>query len=72
MAPKRLPDNSVQDLQHLHGRVKRRRPQPKIKRPPDYYQNLIEQHDTAKTVIPNAHADATKDNVSGIESKFAR
>jgi hypothetical protein len=65
----RLQDTSVQDL---HRRVERRRPKPKSKRPPGYYQNLIERHDNLKATIRHRYADATKDNLSGIKSKFIR
>ncbi|KAG9244780.1 hypothetical protein BJ878DRAFT_479840 [Calycina marina] len=72
MPTKRLPGTSVQDLQRLQGRVERRRPQPETKRPSEYYQNLITQHDTAMTVIRNRYADATKDNLFSIKGKFIR
>jgi hypothetical protein len=68
----RLPDTSVQGLQLLHRRIERRRPKPKTQRPPGYYQNLIERHDNPKTTIKHRYADATKDNLSGIKSKFIR
>ncbi|TVY14767.1 hypothetical protein LARI1_G008250 [Lachnellula arida] len=68
----RLPNTSALDLQHFQNRVERRRPKPKNKRPPEYYRNLIERHDKAKTAIKHKYSDATKDNLSGIKSKFMR
>jgi hypothetical protein len=67
-----LPKTSVQDLQRLHSRVERRRRKPQNKRPPEYYQNLIKEHDKVKAVIQNNYSDATKDNVSIIRGKFIR
>jgi hypothetical protein len=68
----RLPKTLVQDLQRLHDRVERRRPKSKIKRPREYYQDLIEQHDSTKTVIKHRYSDTTKDNLRGIRGKFIR
>ena len=42
------------------------------RRQPEYYQNLIERHDTAKAPIKHRYDDATKDNLSGIRGKFIR
>jgi hypothetical protein len=73
MAPRQyITEAFSQDLQRLHSRVERRRPKQKISHPPEYYQNLIERHDKAKTAIKHKYADATKDNLSGIKSKFIR
>ena len=71
-ADSRLPVTSVQDLKRLNSRVERRRPKPKNKRPPEYYTSLIERFDTKKTAIKHKYADATKDNLYGIRSKFIR
>ncbi|KAG4427387.1 hypothetical protein IFR05_017130 [Cadophora sp. M221] len=65
----RLPNSSVQDL---HQRVERRQRKPKEKRPAGYYLNLIERHDNPNATIKNSYADATKDNLSCIKSKFIR
>ena len=68
----RLPKTLVQDRQRLHDRVERRRPKSKIKRPREYYQDLIEQHDSTKTAIKHRYSDTTKDNLRGIRGKFIR
>jgi hypothetical protein len=58
----RLPQTSLPNLARLNNRVERRRPKPKIQpRPPEYYQNLIDQHN--KTTVKRNYADATKDNL---------
>ncbi|KAH6661772.1 FluG domain-containing protein [Halenospora varia] len=67
----RLPQTSHPNLAQLNDRVKRRRPKPKIQpRPPEYYQNLIDQHD--KTTVKRNYADTTKDNLQDIIDKFSR
>jgi hypothetical protein len=46
----RLPQTSLPNLVRLNGYIERRRPKPKIQpRPPEYYQNLIDQHN--KTTV---------------------
>lgn len=67
-----LPHMSVLDLQHLHCRIERHRSKPKNRSPPEYYQNLIERHDKAKTAIKHKYADATKDNLLGIKGNFIK
>jgi hypothetical protein len=72
MAPRQYATEAIpQDLQRLQSRIERRRPKPKTKRSPEYYQNLIQQHDTAKIVIKNSYADATIDNLLGIQGNPA-
>lgn len=67
----RLPQTSHPNLAQLNDRVERRRPKPKIQpRPPEYYQNLIDQHD--KTTVKRNYADTTKDNLQDIIDKFSR
>ncbi|KAH7370272.1 hypothetical protein BKA65DRAFT_589640 [Rhexocercosporidium sp. MPI-PUGE-AT-0058] len=67
----RLPPTSRPNLARLNDCVKRRRPKPKIQpRPPEFYQNLIDQHNEA-TVKPN-YTDTTKDNLQDIIDKFSR
>jgi hypothetical protein len=68
----RLSNASVQDLQYLQNRIERRRPKPKSKHRPEYYQNLIQRHDIAKIVIKNRYSDTIKDNLSGIQGKFIK
>jgi hypothetical protein len=67
----RLPQTSPPNLARLNDRVERRRPNPKIQqRPPEYYQNLIDQHN--KTTVKRNYADTTKDNLQDIIDKFSR
>jgi hypothetical protein len=67
----RLPQTSHPNLTQLNDRVERRRPKPKTQpRPPEYYQNLIDQHD--KTTVKRNYADTTKDNLQDIIDKFSR
>jgi hypothetical protein len=63
---------ATSDLRRLHGHVERRRPIPKNKRPPGYYESLIKRHDTTQTAIKHKYADATKDNLRNIRAKFKR
>ena len=67
----RLPQTSHPNLAHLNDHVEHRRPKPKIEpRPPEYYQNLIDQHD--KMTVKRNYADTTKDNLQDIIDKFSR
>jgi hypothetical protein len=67
----RQPQTSLPNLARLNDRIKRRRPRPKIQqRPPEYYQNLINQHN--KTTVKYNYSDTTKDNLQDIMDKFSR
>ncbi|KAH7364055.1 hypothetical protein BKA65DRAFT_603155 [Rhexocercosporidium sp. MPI-PUGE-AT-0058] len=67
----RLPQTSLSNLARLKDRVERRRPKPKVQpRAPEYYQNLIDQHN--ETTVKANYADSTKDNLQDIIDKFSR
>lgn len=67
----RLPPTLLPNLACLNNRVERRRPKPKTQpHSPEYYQNLIDQHN--QTTVKRNYADTTKDNLQDIIDKFSR
>lgn len=79
MAPTRVPSARPQTtafvpdhLRELYNRVERRRPKPKPKHDPEFYQTLIKKHDNGEVKLKPRHSDATRDNISGILGKFER
>ncbi len=72
MTPRRYAaEASSQNLKRLNSRVARRRPKTKNERPPEYYDELIEQLDKTPAVKQN-YSDASKDDLRGIRRKFIR